>query len=370
MESPVKVAIPPPCLAPTVAVPKSVFKKFVAKCRQIKWSNVIILFVLHLLGVYAFFYLMVNPVKTSTVIFSSLIGMLSGFGMSVGAHRLWAHRSFKARLPLRITLAILQAMTMNGSAFSYARDHRTHHKYSDTDGDPKNPSRGLFYSHIGWWMVKKTQKVKDHGNKLDFSDLRRDWVVWGQHRFYVPCFLLFGMVIPTLIPYYLFHEHLLTSFFICFVLRTVVVLHHLFMVNSVAHFFGHRPYDFRIRPTENRLVIYLSMGEGNHNYHHTFPYDYSSSEKKAWEFYNPSTLVIDLCGFLGLAYDCKRASRAVIEGTVRRKGVPAYFDQPLPLPLRILNGLLDWILGLLIMNWIVFPIILYKHFTNQPIIIF
>lgn len=113
---------------------------------------------------------------------------------------------------------------LHGSAFSYARDHRTHHKYTDTDADPKNPSRGLFYSHIGWWLLKKSQNVKDHGNKLDFTDLTQDWAVRNQHRFYAPLFVLLGLVVPTLVPYYCWGENLFTAFYLCGVIRTVVVL--------------------------------------------------------------------------------------------------------------------------------------------------
>lgn len=180
----------------------------------------------------------------------------------VGGHRLWAHKSFKARLPLRIFLSVFQAMTMNGSAFSYARDHRTHHKNTDTDSDPKNPSRGLIYSHIGWWMLKKSQKVKDAGSKLDFNDLKNDWIVWYQHRFYSAIFIVFSVLLPVAVPYYLWNEHLLTAFFVCVVFRITLVLHYLFTVNSLAHYFGSRPYDYRMRPTENIVVRFFSLGEG------------------------------------------------------------------------------------------------------------
>ena len=348
---------------------KNFYKKIYENVVKIKWCNVLVLLTIHMLTVVGYLYLCTHDIKLKTVTLASVIGLLSGLGMSVGAHRLWAHRSFKARFGLRLFLAIFQTMTMNGSAFSYARDHRTHHKYSDTEADPKNPSRGLFYSHVGWWLLKKSQNVKDHGNKLDFSDLKGDWILRMQHRYYSPLFLLLGLILPTLIPYYCWQEDLLISFYLCCIIRTVVVLHHLFTVNSIAHFFGHRPYDFRIRPTENRLVIYLSLGEGNHNYHHTFPYDYSSSEKKAWEFFNPSTLFIDLCCLLGVAYDCKKASKAVIDGTIRRKGVAAYFDPPRSLCFRICSGLFDWVFGLLFALWPVYPILLYKYFTNQTLVV-
>lgn len=279
---------------------------------------------------------------------------------------------------------------MNGSAYSYARDHRTHHKNTDTECDPKNPSRGLFYSHIGWWCLVKSQQVKDAGSKLDFSDLKDDWVVRYQHLFYKPIFVVFGIILPVAVPYYLWNEHLLVAFFVCVVFRVITVLHHLFTVNSLAHFFGSRPYDYRIRPTENRLVIYLSLGEGkfahnfllnllfsifycvlgNHNYHHTFPYDYSSSEKKAWEFFNPSTLFIDFAVAIGLAYDRKKASRAVIEGTISRKGIPAHFDKPRGICFRIFNGLCDWILGIALHVWPVAFGFAYEHFSGRTIFVY
>lgn len=106
------------------AVASKKFKIFGFDYDQIKWTNVIWLLVIHSLAVWAYVHALVSPVKVWTLVFVSAIAAFSGFGMSVGAHRLWAHRSFKARLPLKIFLAIFQTMTVNGSCFSYARDHR------------------------------------------------------------------------------------------------------------------------------------------------------------------------------------------------------------------------------------------------------
>src|SRR5262249_45896544 len=110
-------------MEPTVDATKK-FKIFGYELNQIKWTNVIWLIIIHGLAIYAYIHALVSPVKVWTLAFVSAIGLFSGFGMSVGAHRLWAHRSFKARLPLRIFLALFQTMTVNGSCFSYARDHR------------------------------------------------------------------------------------------------------------------------------------------------------------------------------------------------------------------------------------------------------
>ena len=108
---------------PAVSASKK-FKILGYEYDQIKWINVIWLLVIHSLAIYAYIHALISPVKIWTLVFVSAIAAFSGFGMSVGAHRLWAHRSFKARLPLRIFLALFQTMTANGSCFSYARDHR------------------------------------------------------------------------------------------------------------------------------------------------------------------------------------------------------------------------------------------------------
>ena len=288
-----------------------------------------------------------------------------------GGHRLWAHKSFKARLPLKVLLLILQSATLNGSALSYARDHRTHHKWTDQEPDPKNPSKGMFYAHIGWWLLRKKQLVKDYGRKLNFEDLYQDPWLKYQHKFYYPIAILFGFVFPTLIPWLLWGENLWTSFLLCGPLRVCVILHHLFTVNSLAHYVGWRPYDRHILPTENNLVIYLSLGEGNHNYHHTFPWDYNSSEHKFWEFFNPSTVFIKTCQCLGLAYDLKRPSKDLVQKVVERKGIPEYFEpiRDRSLLRRLVGGAIDWTFGVLVSLWPVFSIIAFKAATGQDMII-
>ena len=62
------------------------------------------------------------------------------------------------------------------------RDHRQHHKFSDTDADPHNASRGFFFSHIGWLMVKKHPEVLRKGSAVDMSDLTNDPLVMFQKK--------------------------------------------------------------------------------------------------------------------------------------------------------------------------------------------
>ena len=67
-----------------------------------------------------------------------VIFVRAGVGITAGAHRLWSHRTYKARLPLRLLLVAANSMAGENSIYTWARDHRTHHKFSETDADPHN----------------------------------------------------------------------------------------------------------------------------------------------------------------------------------------------------------------------------------------
>ena len=89
---------------------------------------------------------------------------------------------YKARTPTRVLLMVLASMSNQGSVFHWCRDHRTHHKYSDTAQDPHDSNRGFFYSHMGWLLLKKDPAVKEAGKKIPVDDLLADWVVRINHK--------------------------------------------------------------------------------------------------------------------------------------------------------------------------------------------
>merc|ERR1719245_2067127 len=114
-------------------------------------------------------------------------------------------------------------------------------------------------------------------------------------------------------------ESIKVGFFIS-VLRYVCVLHFTWLVNSAAHMFGMKPYDKRIGPVENMAVSLVALGEGFHNYHHTFPYDYSTSE---WGFrVNLTTGFINLMAKLGQAYKLRTANPLTVAARAARTGQP------------------------------------------------
>ncbi|XP_075697691.1 stearoyl-CoA desaturase isoform X2 [Rhinoderma darwinii] len=284
--------------------------------RKIVWRNVILMTLLHAGAIYGFWY--IPLAKPATLAWSVLCFMLSALGVTAGAHRLWSHRSFKAKLPLKIFLAVSNTMAFQNDIYEWARDHRAHHKYSETDADPHNAMRGFFFSHIGWLLLRKHPDVIEKGKKLDLSDLQADKVVMFQRRHYKKLILLMCFIFPTVVPWYFWGESLYTAFYVPCLLRYALVLNATWLVNSAAHMYGNRPYDKTINPRENRFVALGAIGEGFHNYHHTFPYDYTASEFGIR--YNFTTCFINTMCVLGLASDCKRVSKETITARRLRTG--------------------------------------------------
>merc|ERR1712178_234313 len=117
-------------------------------------------------------------------------------------------------------------------------------------------------------------------------------------------------VFPGLVSSYCWGETGWNSFFVPGALRYVWVLHMTWFVNSAAHLWGERPYDPDSNPAENPLVSIAAIGEGWHNWHHKYPFDYAASEFGVDKQFNPTKLFIDTCIALGLASEPKRATGA------------------------------------------------------------
>ena len=125
------------------------------------------------------YYITIYSCGVITVLF---LGACSALGITVGTHRLWAHRCYNARLPMRVLLAVFQTLAFQNHIYEWVRDHRVHHKFTDTDADPHNSSRGFFFSHMGWLMVRKHPDVSAKGCAVDMKDLEADPVVMWQKK--------------------------------------------------------------------------------------------------------------------------------------------------------------------------------------------
>lgn len=288
----------------------------------IVWRNVVLFALLHIAALYALVF-QVKESKWQTLVWTYLLYLVGGIGVTAGCHRLWSHRSFKATLPLRLLLVLFQTVALQNDVIEWARDHRVHHKYSESNADPHNAKRGFFFAHVGWLLVKKHPEVIRKGKQIDLSDLYKDPILVFQRKHYKPLVILFCFVLPTIVPWCLWDESLLNAYFVPCLLRLTIGLNLTWAVNSVAHLWGTRPYDKETNPAENILVILGAAGEGHHNYHHSFPHDYSTAELHVPGLgfvFNITTVFIDAMASIGWAYGRKRIDPAMINSKVKRSG--------------------------------------------------
>jgi stearoyl-CoA desaturase (delta-9 desaturase) len=253
-----------------------------------------------------------------TVAWAALLWPISGFGITGGAHRLWAHKAYKAKLPFRFATMVANSIANQGTIYHWVRDHRTHHLHSETDADPHNALRGFTFAHVGWLYLKKRNAVYEAGNKVDMSDIKADPVCALQKKLDPVWNMFWCFLFPAIVATAGWGESFGTGVLIAGFLRYAVVLHFTWLVNSAAHLFGDRPYDEGSNPSENFTVAVASLGEGWHNWHHKYAFDYAASEYGVGLQFNPTKLIIDAGWLVGQTYDHKRAT-GIWEREVKRK---------------------------------------------------
>ncbi len=227
-------------------------------------------------------------------------------GITGGAHRLWSHRAFKARFPARLVYAFANTIANQSSILHWSREHRIHHLYADTAADPYDITRGFFYAHMGWLYAPRTDAFAAAAKVVDMSDMLRDPIVRYQDKYYGILSLLCCFVLPTVVGGLITGQYF-ASFCVFGCFRWVVTLHVTWSVNSVAHFFGTQPYRKDIEAREIGIVSLLSGGEGWHNFHHVYPWDYAAAELCAdvfWRF-NAAKFWADMFAAMGQVYDRK-----------------------------------------------------------------
>ena len=235
-----------------------------------------------------------------------------GFGVTVGFHRLFTHRSFQTSRPLRALFAILGSASVEGPVIEWVAYHRKHHAFSDHEGDPHSPHvghasgwwgalRGLFHAHVGWvWFSSDPAEEQRYA-----KDLLKDPVVRAIDRTFL-VWVLAGIALPFGLGVALTGTVVggLTGALWGGAVRVFLLHHATFSINSLCHFFGRRRF---ATGDESRNLAWLSLltfGEAWHNNHHAFP-NSARHGLGRWEI-DPSALLISAMERLGVVWDVVR----------------------------------------------------------------
>lgn len=264
--------------------------------RSLNWLHIPLLISTPLIALYGAFTTDLHPY---TFAFGFAYYLFSGLGITAGYHRLWAHRAYDASLPVRVALCMGGTAAVEGSIRWWCRDHRAHHRYTDTPKDPYSASEGFWWAHMGWMLKKQNPKTIGFA---DISDLNADPLIRWQHRNYLALALIWAIAIPTFVCGLGWGDWR-GGYFYAAVLRLVFVHHATFCVNSLAHHLGAHTYSDKHTPRDSIVTALLTFGEGYHNFHHEFPNDYRNGIK--FYHYDPTKWLIRALAFFGLTYNLK-----------------------------------------------------------------
>lgn len=262
-------------------------------------------------------YLATHEVSAWAWVWFVLLLWANGFGITAGYHRLFAHRAYQAHPVLKWMAAIFGGMAVQNSILVWASMHRVHHKHVDhIDHDPYSAKRGFWYSHMGWMLRNYPSSQLDYSNA---KDLLEDPVVMFQHRHYL--WFAFGTNVLIPVALGLAYGDVLGFVLLSGFLRLVVSHHVTFFINSLAHMWGRRPYTTANTARDNDLIALLTYGEGYHNYHHLFQYDYRNGIR--WWHFDPTKWLIAACSWVGLTRNLKR----VPDFKIKRAMLQAQFER-------------------------------------------
>ena len=255
-----------------------------------------------------------SALNWSDFVVFAIMYALTGFGVTVGFHRLLTHRSFQTKPWLRGTFAALGSAAIEGPVISWVADHRKHHAFSDQEGDPHSPHaefgggfrgalRGLAHAHVGWLFIhtqraNKERYAPDLMKDPQIAFVERTFLLWVFAGLALP-FILGGLIGGSL--------HSALTGLLWGGLVRILLLHHVtYSINSLCHFFGRRRFETGDESRNLAWLAPLSLGEAWHNNHHAFPTSAAHGMRR-WEV-DPSALLIRLLERVGLVWGVVRVS--------------------------------------------------------------
>ena len=265
--------------------------------KKYNWAMVIVLTLIPIIGIigtltYSYF----NGVVWQEPFLMLSGWWIAGMGITFGYHRLFAHRSFKVHSAVQFIAMLCGSAALQNTILKWSSDHRIHHNKLDTNEDPYSITKGFFHAHIGWVVESRPTEIKG------VHDLEKNPIVMFQQKYYWPIAIGLSFILPMGIGALIGRPlgGLLWGGF----LRVTLVHHFTFFINSLCHFVGKRPFEPESTARDAWWVAFFTFGEGFHNFHHKFQWDYRNGIR--WYDFDPGKWAIKFLSYFGLTTDLRK----------------------------------------------------------------
>ncbi len=269
------------------------------------WTNILFIGFAHLTALAALAWICAVRLSLPTIGLGAAWFALCSLSISGGYHRLFAHPTYRANGFIRAFYLIFGAASVQNSALKWAADHRVHHTKTDSDDDPYDIRRGLWWAHMGWILRREVRPAALHRVK----DLIADPLLRWQDRHYRLIALLFGAAVPAAVG--LAWRDPIGALLVAGFLRLVIQWHATGAVNSIAHKYGRQPYSTLTSARDSSWLAFITFGESYHNFHHRFQSDYRNGVR--WWHFDPTKWFVWSLSHVGLARDLRRTPAEAIE---------------------------------------------------------
>lgn len=279
----------------------------------VRWKYAIGIPLIHLLACLAF----VPYFFSWTGVVLCVLGfyVFGTLGINLCYHRLLTHQGLTLPKWLEHTFAVLGVCCLQDTPACWIAMHRIHHKHSDEQPDPHSPLVNFFWGHFGWLMVHNREFLNVNYYQRFTRDILRDPFYMQLERrgvwmkIYIGSMLVFflaGLAIgwPMTGSYWAGVQFGLSLLVWGVFVRTVLVWHITWSVNSITHVWGYRNYETTDSSRNNWLVGLWSNGEGWHNNHHAD--QRAAAHGHHWWEFDVTWITIRALEKLGLATDVVR----------------------------------------------------------------
>lgn len=216
--------------------------------------------------------LLVFKYGTLTTFFTFILFWWFGaWSVSGYTHRTLAHKSFEVKNKYLEHLSNIFAIYAGiGTPLGWAALHRMHHTHLDTELDPHSPHRiGFWRSYLHLWDWRKEDVPLKYA-----AGLFRNRIAVYYHNRAIPTLLLFWIFLFFISETLKAHLGILGGLEVCIgaALAVVAGLHGMGVTNAVSHSHVIPKQVVSLPPIAG---AFINWGEGNHEYHHNKPREYS-----------------------------------------------------------------------------------------------